>query len=71
MADMLKALQVRNLFRLPAPPSALIGCTLASRLGSEEVAFIPIGDRAASIDLVIAWSRQHERPVVRAFVGLH
>jgi DNA-binding transcriptional LysR family regulator len=39
-------------------------------LGSEEVAFIPIADSAASIDLVIAWSQQHERPVVRAFVDL-
>ena len=42
----------------------------ARALGSAEVTFIPLADRAAFIDLVIAWSQQQERPVVHAFVEL-
>jgi len=42
----------------------------ARALGSTEVTFIPLADRAAFIDLVIAWSQQQERPVVHAFVEL-
>lgn len=40
------------------------------RLGSEEVVFVPLADRTASIDLVIAWSPQYETPVVRSFLEL-
>jgi DNA-binding transcriptional LysR family regulator len=42
----------------------------ARALGSDEIAFVPLADRSAFIELVIAWSQQHERPVVRAFVEL-
>jgi DNA-binding transcriptional LysR family regulator len=39
-------------------------------LSSEEVAFVPLADRGARVDLVIAWSPQHERPVLHSFVEL-
>lgn len=39
-------------------------------LGSEGVVFIPLADRNAVIELVIAWPQQNERPVVRAFIDL-
>lgn len=42
----------------------------SKRLGSEEVVFVPLADRTASIDLVIAWSPQYETPVVRSFLEL-
>jgi hypothetical protein len=32
--------------------------------------FVPLADRAAFIDLVIAWSPQHETPVLRSFLEL-
>ena len=37
---------------------------------SEDVAFLPIADRTASIDLVIAWAVEHESPVLHAFLAL-
>jgi DNA-binding transcriptional LysR family regulator len=39
-------------------------------LGSEELVFVPLADRGAYIDLVVAWSIQHESPVVRSFLDL-
>jgi DNA-binding transcriptional LysR family regulator len=39
-------------------------------LSSEELVFVPLSDRSASIELVIAWSAQHERPVLRSFLDL-
>jgi DNA-binding transcriptional LysR family regulator len=39
-------------------------------LSSNDVVFVPLADRAAFIDMVIAWSVQHERPVIRSFVEL-
>jgi hypothetical protein len=32
--------------------------------------FVPLADRAAFIDLVIAWSPQHESAVLRSFIDL-
>jgi len=43
----------------------------ASRiLSSEQLAFIPLADPAASIDLVIAWAAERESPVLNAFLEL-
>jgi DNA-binding transcriptional LysR family regulator len=42
----------------------------SKKLGSEDVAFVPLADRTASIDLVIAWSPQYETPVMRSFLEL-
>ena len=42
----------------------------AQALSSEELAFVPLSDRAAFIDMVIAWSPQHETPVLRSFLDL-
>jgi DNA-binding transcriptional LysR family regulator len=42
----------------------------SKKLGSEEVAFVPVADNTAFIDLVIAWSPQYETPVVRSFLEL-
>jgi DNA-binding transcriptional LysR family regulator len=39
-------------------------------LSTDDVVFVPLADRTAFIDLVIAWSVQHERPVLRSFVEL-
>lgn len=39
-------------------------------LGTDEVVFVPLGDRNAAVDLVIAWSPLHETPVVRSFLEL-
>ena len=35
-----------------------------------EVAFVPLADRAAFMDLVIAWAPQHENPVLRSFLDV-
>jgi len=35
-----------------------------------EVVFVPLGDRMAFHDLVIAWAPQHENPVLRSFLEL-
>jgi DNA-binding transcriptional LysR family regulator len=35
-----------------------------------EVAFIPLADRTAFMDLVIAWAPQHENPVLRSFLDV-
>jgi DNA-binding transcriptional LysR family regulator len=35
-----------------------------------EVVFVPLADRTACIDLVIAWAPQHENPVVRSFLDV-
>jgi DNA-binding transcriptional LysR family regulator len=40
------------------------------RLSTEELVFVPIADRSAFVDLVIAWSPQHESPVIRSFIDL-
>jgi DNA-binding transcriptional LysR family regulator len=42
----------------------------AMRLRTEELVFVPLADRAAFIDLVIAWSPQHETAVLRSFLDL-
>jgi len=42
----------------------------SQRLSTEEVIFIPLADSAAFVDLVIAWSPQHEGPVLRSFLDL-
>ena len=40
------------------------------KLGSDEVAFVPLADNDARIELVIAWSARHESPVLRSFLEL-
>jgi DNA-binding transcriptional LysR family regulator len=42
----------------------------AQVLSSDELVFVPLSDRTAFIDLVIAWSPQHESPVIRSFLEL-
>jgi len=42
----------------------------AQALSSKELAFVPLADPNASIDMVIAWSPQHETPVLRSFLEL-
>ena len=42
----------------------------AMRLRTEELVFVPLADRAASIGPVIAWSPQHESAVLRSFLDL-
>jgi DNA-binding transcriptional LysR family regulator len=42
----------------------------SQRLSTEELVFVPLADRTAFVDLVIAWSPQHESPVVRSFIEL-
>ena len=37
---------------------------------SEQLVFVPIADRSASIDLVIAWAVRNESPVLQAFLAL-
>jgi DNA-binding transcriptional LysR family regulator len=36
----------------------------------DELALVPLADRAAFIDLVIAWAPQHENPVLRSFLDV-
>jgi len=42
----------------------------ARALSSEELVFVPLADPTAFIDMVIAWSPQHETPVLRSFLEL-
>jgi DNA-binding transcriptional LysR family regulator len=42
----------------------------SSILSGDEVIFTPVADAAARVDLVIAWSSQHDTPVVRSFLSL-
>jgi DNA-binding transcriptional LysR family regulator len=42
----------------------------ARALSGMELVFIPLADRTALIDMVIAWSPQHETPVLRSFLEL-
>jgi DNA-binding transcriptional LysR family regulator len=42
----------------------------ANVLISEELVFVPLADRGASIDLVLAWVAEHESPVLHAFLEL-
>ena len=42
----------------------------AMRLRTEELVFVPLADRAAFIDLVIAWSPQHDSAVLHSFIDL-
>jgi DNA-binding transcriptional LysR family regulator len=42
----------------------------ARALSNEELIFVPLADRSAFIDLVIAWSPQHETPVLHSFLEL-
>jgi DNA-binding transcriptional LysR family regulator len=39
-------------------------------LRGNEVAWVPLADRMAFHDLVIAWAPQHENPVLRSFLEL-
>ena len=39
-------------------------------LSNEELMFVPLSDRSAFIEVVIAWSAQHEGPVLRSFLDL-
>jgi DNA-binding transcriptional LysR family regulator len=39
-------------------------------LSSDDLVFVPLADRSASVELVIAWSPQHERPALHSFVEL-
>ena len=38
--------------------------------GTEELVFVPLADQSAFVDLVIAWSPQHETAVLRSFIDL-
>jgi DNA-binding transcriptional LysR family regulator len=40
------------------------------RLSSEELVFVPLSDRAAFVDLVVAWSPSHGSRVVQSFLDL-
>jgi DNA-binding transcriptional LysR family regulator len=42
----------------------------ARALSGQELVFVPLADRTAFIDMVIAWSPQHETPVLRSFLDL-
>jgi DNA-binding transcriptional LysR family regulator len=42
----------------------------ARALSNKELVFVPLADRTASIDMVIAWSPQHETAVLRSFLEL-
>jgi DNA-binding transcriptional LysR family regulator len=42
----------------------------AKILSNEELVFVPLSDRSASIELVIAWLAQHESQVLRSFLDL-
>ena len=42
----------------------------ARALSGKELVLIPLADRTASIDMVIAWAPQHESPVLRSFLEL-
>jgi DNA-binding transcriptional LysR family regulator len=47
------------------------GVAVLSHSGrGKEVVFVPLADRAAFIDLVIAWAPQHENPVLRSFLDV-
>ena len=39
-------------------------------LGSEGIAFVPLTDTGAFVDLVVAWSVEHENPAVKSFLDL-
>lgn len=39
-------------------------------LPHDELVLVPLADRTAFIDLVIAWAPQHENPVLRAFLDV-
>jgi DNA-binding transcriptional LysR family regulator len=39
-------------------------------LHSDELVLVPLADRTAFIDLVIAWAPQHENPVIRSFLDV-
>jgi DNA-binding transcriptional LysR family regulator len=39
-------------------------------LRGNELVLVPLADRMASIDLVIAWAPQHENPVLRSFLDV-
>lgn len=42
----------------------------AQALSSDELVFVPLADRSASVDMVIAWSPQNETPALRSFLEL-
>jgi DNA-binding transcriptional LysR family regulator len=42
----------------------------AQALSSDELVFVPLSDRSASVDMVIAWSPQNETPALRSFLEL-
>ena len=39
-------------------------------LSSDELVYVPLADKGAFVDMVVAWSPQHARPVLRSFVEL-
>jgi DNA-binding transcriptional LysR family regulator len=39
-------------------------------LRGNELVLVPLADRMASVDLVIAWTPQHENPVLRSFLDV-
>ncbi|SNT36346.1 transcriptional regulator, LysR family [Granulicella rosea] len=39
-------------------------------LNNKDVVFVPLADKGATVELVIAWSSQHETPVIRSFLEL-
>jgi len=39
-------------------------------LGNDDVAFVPLADKGAAVELVIAWSSQRETPAIRSFLEL-
>ena len=43
---------------------------LSNAWRGNEVAFVPLADRTAFMDLVIAWAPQHENPVVSSFLDV-
>ena len=46
-----------------------VGVAVLSHGGrGNEVVFVPLADRTAFMDLVIAWAPQHENPVLRSFL---
>ena len=42
----------------------------ARALSGQELVFVPLADRTAFIDMVLAWSPQYETPVLRSFLEL-
>ena len=39
-------------------------------LSNNELVFVPLADRGASVELVVAWSPAHERPLIHSFLDV-